>query len=172
MMRGTKVASYVLVIVALTVIIGASYLIISYATDILTAIVDFVTTNDFAKLRQCGVIMPKQFNTVRGDLTTVILPFLYMGLPLLLIIIGAIMFSAGMHYKESKIEEEKEKRERFEREMVERLAKKMNHEPRMGQPSSPSSPSSRPMQAKRELVHGEEMHEQEEERPARPSSRR
>ncbi|MBI5227375.1 hypothetical protein HY988_02190 [Candidatus Micrarchaeota archaeon] len=165
-MGKTKAASYILVLLALVVIIGASYLIIAYATDILTAIVDFVTTNDFAKLRQCGVVMPEQFNKVKGDLTAVILPAMYLGLPLLLIIIGAIMFAAGMQYKKSKLEEEVERHEKMEREMVDRIAKKMNHEPPPRQ-----MPPSKPMMGRREMEHEEEEHE-EEQRPTRPTPRR
>ncbi len=154
-MGNSKIVSGLLIVLALIVVIGASYLVISYATDILSAIVNFVTTNDFTKLRQSGVNVPEQFNKVKTDLTTVILPFLYIGMPLLLILIGVIMFFAGMHYNQGKLQEEVEKRETMEKEMMDRLAKKMNNA---------ASQSLRPQPKKDES-------EEEEERP-RPMPRK
>ncbi len=124
-MNKYKMVSYLFVLLGLILIVGAAYMIISYSSDILGAIVNFVTTNDFTKLQQCGVNPPPQFAKIRVDLTTVILPFLYVGIPLLLIIISALMFMGGVYYHKGKFEDEAKKHEELERQMVHKLVQRM-----------------------------------------------
>jgi hypothetical protein len=130
-----KLVSYLFVLLGLIIIIGAAYLIISYASDILNAIVDFVSTNGFAKLQQCGVTPPPQFSKIKADLTSVILPFLYVGIPLLLIVISALMFMGGFYYHKGKFEDESRKHEELERQMVHKLVKRMESSKASGRPS-------------------------------------
>ena len=103
-MNRYKLTSVFFVILGLLVIIGSSYVIASYVSNILTGIVDFVTTNDYSKLPQCGITLPDRFYKIKSDLTTVILPFMYAGFPVLLIIISILMFLAGSHHRMGKIE--------------------------------------------------------------------
>lgn len=120
-----KLVSYLFVLLGLIIIVGAAYLIISYSSDILNAIVDFVSTNGFAKLQQCGVTPPPQFSKIKADLTSIILPFLYVGIPLLFIIISALMFLGGFYYHRGKFEDEARKHEELERQMVHKLVRRM-----------------------------------------------
>lgn len=138
-MNKYKFISYLFVLLGLLVMAGASYLIISYASDILKAIVDFVTSNDLARLQQCGISTPPQFNKIKTDLTTTILPFMYVGLPILFIVISFIMFLAGMYYNKGKHQDEVHKTEEMEREMVHKLVKKIETE----KPAAPKSASPR-----------------------------
>jgi hypothetical protein len=123
-----KIISYLFVLLGLVVIVGSAYVIISYASDIFRAIVDFVTTNDYTKLRECGISTPPQFERIKADLTTVILPFMYLGLPLLLVIISMLMFMGGFYHHKAKHEDETRKTEEMEREMVRKLVKKVETE--------------------------------------------
>jgi hypothetical protein len=120
-----KMVSYLFVILGLLVMAGAAYLIVSYATVLLGAIVDFVTTNDFAKLQQCGVNTPEQFNQVKADLTGVILPFMYLGIPLLFLVISAIMFMAGYYYHKGRHEDESWNKAELEKKIVHKVVKRM-----------------------------------------------
>jgi uncharacterized protein YneF (UPF0154 family) len=120
-----KLVSYLFVLLGVIVIVGTAYLIISYSSDILGSIVNFVTTNDFTKLQQCGVNSPPQFSKIKTDLTTVILPFMYVGIPLLLITVAALMFMGGVYYHKGKFEDETKKHEEMERQMVHKIVRKM-----------------------------------------------
>ncbi len=127
-MNKSKLVGYLFVVLGALMIVGSAYVIIAYASEMMTAIVDFVTTNDFSKLQQCGVTPPSQFNKLKNDLTTVVLPSLYIGLPLLLIILSFLMFLGGYHYHKGRHEEELKKVEEMERMMVHRVVKKMSTE--------------------------------------------
>jgi len=127
-MNKSKLVGYLFVVLGALMIVGSAYVIIAYASEMMTAIVDFVTTNDFSKLQQCGVTPPSQFNKLKNDLTTVVLPSLYIGLPLLLIILSFLMFLGGYHYHKGRHEEELKKVEEMERMMVHRVVKKMSNE--------------------------------------------
>ena len=120
-----KLISYLFVLLGVILIVGSAYMIMSYSSDILRAIVDFVTTNDFTKLQQCGVNPPPQFGKIKADLTTLILPFLYAGIPLLLFVISALMFMGGVYYHKGKFEDETRKHDEMERQMVHKLVQKM-----------------------------------------------
>lgn len=130
-----KVVSYLFILLGLLVVAGSAYVIVSYASNLLNAIVEFVTTNDYTKLRECGVTPPAQFDRVKNDLTSVILPFLYAGFPLLLILISFLMFLAGFYYHRGKLEDEARKKEELEREMVHKIVKKMETEKVPSQPT-------------------------------------
>jgi len=138
-----KMISYLFLLLGVLIIVGSAYLVISYASDVLGAIVDFVTTNDFTKLHQCGITPPAQFAKIKADLTTVILPFLYVGIPLLLIFLSFVMFQAGFYFHRGKHEDDARKSEELEKEMVHKLVKKMEAE----KAPSPPHASSRPQYA-------------------------
>lgn len=141
-----KVVSYLFVLLGAVIILGAAYLIISYSSDILNAIVDFVSTNGFAKLQDCGVAPPPQFSKIKADLTTVILPFLYVGVPMLLIVISGLMFLGGFYYHRGKFEDEARSHEELERQMVHKLVRRMesSRAPPAGQEEPPDEPPDKP----------------------------
>lgn len=159
-MNKSKMVGLLFVVLGALVIISSAYVIISYASGMLTAIVDFVTTNDFAKLQQCGVTPPTQFNKLKNDLTTVVLPSLYIGLPLLLIVLSFLMFLGGFYYHKGRHEDELRKVEQMEREMVHRVVKKM-------QKGHPGTAQAQPEPEEEPEEGLEEPSEEPEEGPAR-----
>jgi hypothetical protein len=144
-----KLVSYLFILLGVLVIIGSAYVIISYASDIINAIVNFVTTNDYSKLQQCGVTPPSQFNKLKNEFATVILPVLYIGLPAILIVISALMFLAGFYYYRGRLEDESRKQEELEREMVHKIVKKMETE-RAGAPQRAVPPPAKRPEAEDE----------------------
>jgi hypothetical protein len=124
-MNKNKIASILLVLLGLIIAGGSVYLVLSYATDIMNAIVEFVSSNDLSKLDKCGISTPPQFMKMRADLTTVILPFLYIGMPLILLVLSMLMFMAGFYYHRARHEDEYKKNEEMERQMVHKLVKKI-----------------------------------------------
>ncbi len=127
-MNRYKLISYLFVLLGVIVIAGSAYVIISYASDIINAIVNFVTTNDYSKLQQCGVTPPPQFGKLKDEFVSLILPSLYIGFPALLAVISALMFFAGVYYCRGKLEDDSYKREQLEREMAQKIAKRMKTE--------------------------------------------
>ncbi|HSB47574.1 MAG TPA: hypothetical protein VLD37_06180 [Candidatus Bilamarchaeum sp.] len=154
-----KMVSYLFILLGVVVFAGSAYLVISYASDILRAVVEFVTTNDYTKLQQCGINPPAQFDKLKGEFATIILPSLYLGPIALFVVISAIMFLAGIYYQRGKVEDEARKHEEIERVMVHKIVNKMERE----KPSQPSAVS-RPAPTKR--VVERQIKETEREVPA------
>jgi|WetSurMetagenome_2_1015567.scaffolds.fasta_scaffold722717_1 hypothetical protein len=141
-----KYVSYLFVVLGLLVIIGAAYVIIQYASGLINAVVDFVTTNDYSKLQQCGVTPPNEFGKLKNEFATLVLPALYIGLPGILIVVSALMFLAGFYYHKGRLEDEARKHEELERDMVHKIVKKMETEkaPPAARPAyPPKAPSAR-----------------------------
>ena len=137
-----KLISYLFIVLGLLVIIAASYVIFQYTTGMINAIVDFVTTNDYSKLQQCGITPPAEFAKVKNDFATVILPALYLGFPGLLIVVSALLFLSGFYYHKGKLEDDSTKHEQLEREMVHKIVKKMEAERGPSQRTAPTRPPS------------------------------
>ena len=108
-MDRNKAISGILLASGIAVIICVLYFVLSYAGQTMNAITNFVATNDFTKLKDCGVTFPDQFDKVKSDLSTVILPFIYLGLPLIFIIVSSLMFFGGRYYQRARQEEDREK---------------------------------------------------------------
>ncbi len=149
-MGKNKIVSYLFVLLGLLVIVGAAYVIISYVTDVFQAISDFVTTNDYSKLQKCGITPPPQFEKLRADLPTIILPSLYLGMPLLLIIISAIMFLAGYYYHKGRHEDEIKKTQELERKLVHKIVNRIEAEVEEDEPESEPEEEPEPVPAEPE----------------------
>jgi hypothetical protein len=124
-MNKNKFFSWFFVVLAAAVMIGSVFVFVSYATDILNAIVDFITSNDLKKLAQCGAVLPPQFERIKGDFTTLILPLLYYGIPGLLLAVSILMFYSGYFYHKGHHEDETRKRDDIEREMIRKAAERV-----------------------------------------------
>ena len=120
-----KVLSILFVILAVAVMVGAFYEIMSYATHLLQGIVDFITTNDFNKLKSCGVTPPESFSRLKAEFATLILPFIYWGLPLTFIFVAVLMFFSGYYHRKS---QEPQHPRPEDREMVHKVVQKMENE--------------------------------------------
>ena len=162
-MNKSKMVGFLFVLLGVLVILGSAYLIISYASEMMTAIVDFVTTNDFSKLQQCGITPPAQFTKLKKDLTTLVLPSLYIGLPLLLIILSVLMFLGGFYYHKGRHEDELKKVQALERATVHKLVQKMQSE---------KTAKKEPAQLEEELEEEPEVSEEPVEEPAEEMPRR
>lgn len=158
-MNKSKLTGLLFVLLGALIILGSAYAIISYASGLLGAIVDFVTTNDFTKLQQCGVNTPTEFQKLKTEFTSIILPSLYIGLPLLLILLSFLMFLGGFYYHKGRHQDETEKYQDMEREMLRKAVTKL--EKRMPPPKEGEAEASEPEEA-------EEMEEDEPTQASRP----
>ena len=145
--------SYILILLGILVIAGSGYLVFSYASTIITAIINFITTNDYSKLQQCGVTAPLEFNKVKADFATLILPFFYVGLPLIMVLVSYLMFMAGFYYHKGRVDDETKAHEQLEREMVHKIVKKMATE-------KPDQPSETPWSIEEKSDTGLEQNEE------------
>jgi len=121
-MNRQKLISMLLVLLGIVIVVISAYGVITYTSTVLNSMLDFVTTNDFAKLSQCGVNIPQKMLDLKSELTTVMLPALYLGLPVVLILLSLLMFLGGYYYHRGRQLELIEKR-RLERD-VKKIAKK------------------------------------------------
>ncbi len=124
-MNKNKILSCLFVILGLIVIIGSIFVLVSYATDILNAVVNFVTSNDLPKLAQCGAVIPSEFSNIKADFTSLLLPMLYYGVPVLLLVVSVLMFLSGYFYNKGRQEDEARKKDEIEREMIRKAAERV-----------------------------------------------
>jgi len=169
-MNKSKVVSFLFVLLGIVVMVGALYVIMSYATDMLRAVVDFVTTNDFTKLQQCGVSSPPEFSKIKADFVTLIMPFMYIGLPMLIITISVLMFLGGFYYHKARDEEETKKTSDLKRQMVQKIVKKMGAAP--APPEAVAPEEEEPVEEEPAAEEVPEEEEPEEEPQPRPAKRK
>ena len=167
-MNKFKLTSFLFLLLGALVMFGAAYVIISYATGVIGAIVEFVTTTDFTKLQQCGVNPPGEFNKLKTEFATLILPALYLGIPMLLIVISALMFMAGFYYHKGKLQDDAARHEQLKREMVHKVVRKMEREKGPAARKAFAEPEDEPEEEEPEEEAGEEDAEEPEEEPSRP----
>jgi hypothetical protein len=143
-MNKSKFLGILLVLVGVAVIVSASYVAAIYSTAILDSIANFVTSNNLVSLKNCGVTPPSQFNVIKDDMTTVLLPSLYVGLPLIMLFLSVIMFLAGAFYYKGMLHDETIKREQMkqdlEAEIVKRVAAQVALEQKNKVPENPAPP--------------------------------
>jgi hypothetical protein len=165
-MNKHKMIGVLFVVLGTLVIAGSSYFIISYASNMLTAIVDFVTTNDFTKLQQCGVTPPAEFHKLKNELTTIVLPFMYLGVPALLIVISFLMFLGGFYYHRGRHEDEIKRTEEMERHMLRKAVHKI------AKVKGAPTPSPEELEETEEEEPEEELEEEPEaEEPVKPAKK-
>lgn len=114
-MNREKAASVFLVLLSAAIIVGTVFGIINYANTVLASFVNFIATNDFNQLKECGVTPPPAVAQVKQDLAPVIVPFVYMGMPLILVALSLFMFIAGIYHERWKAAEARQARRPEER---------------------------------------------------------
>jgi predicted Holliday junction resolvase-like endonuclease len=70
-------------------------------------------------------VIPPEFANIRADFTTLLLPMLYYGVPVLLLVVSVLMFLSGYFYNKGKQEDEARKKDEIEREMIRKAAERV-----------------------------------------------
>jgi hypothetical protein len=120
-----KSKSYVFVLLSLLVVGVSIFLAANYVNSMLTAIINFINKNGISNLQECGILLPPELTVLKSDINTIIIPFMYYGLPLLFLIVFILMFLAGFYYHKGRIDEHEEAEMQLKRAVVKRLVKKM-----------------------------------------------
>ena len=93
---GILVLAVILMIAISTILVGA------YATGLLTSAVAFISSDQVAKVQACGVYPPAEFYKLKADIPSLLVPGIYAGFPILMILIAMLMFIAGYYYRSGK----------------------------------------------------------------------
>lgn len=130
-----KVLSWVFLILGIAIILASVFAIIVFSGSVLSAIVDFVANNDLNKIKsQCAAYVPPQFEDIKKDFATIILPMLYLGVPITLILLSVFMFQAGYYRRKAEqAEKEKPLEHRYKEKLKEKGEHEGEHAPRHGE---------------------------------------
>jgi hypothetical protein len=104
----------VLGVLGAVLVVASLYFGISYLSYLGKVVIEFLSANDIQTLTSCGVVVPPAFTEMRDQFPTAILPMLYLGIPLLLVIISMVMFGSGYYYGKHRMENEAEARKQRE----------------------------------------------------------
>ncbi len=124
-MNKNKFISLILAAVGVASVIGGLYFTISYLNSLGQGVIDFVSVNNVNTISRCGITVPEKFIEFRDNFATAILPALYLGFPIAVIFISAIMFLSGYYFGKSKVEEDLEKEVRKQKEIEEEVKKRV-----------------------------------------------
>ena len=114
----------VLGIVGVVLLVGSIYLAISYVGAIMNAMIEFVATNGGA-ISRCGITLPDEIVQLKDQVATTILPALYLGIPLAVVVISAIMFAGGYYYGRGSVVDEMKKERKHEEEVEEEVERRI-----------------------------------------------
>lgn len=124
-MNKNKFFAIVLGILGAVLVIGGLYFTISYLNSLGQGVIDFVSVNNVNTISRCGIVVPEQFIQFRNQFATVILPMLYLGIPLVVILISVIMFFSGYYFGKSRFEEDIGREVRKQKEIEEEVNKRV-----------------------------------------------
>ena len=94
--------SGVLVLIVILMIAISTIAVVTYTTGVLTAAAAFASSDQIAKMQACGIAAPPELFKLQADVSGLLLPAIYAGLPGLMIIISILMFVAGHYYGNDK----------------------------------------------------------------------
>ncbi len=98
-----KMISTLLILLTVAIIAVSTFFVLSFLTMIMSSVVNFASSYESTKLYACGINAPPEFYQLKNDAPT-FLPILYLGFPILLILIAVISYIAGTHHGSSENE--------------------------------------------------------------------
>ncbi|HNT61150.1 MAG TPA: hypothetical protein PKJ97_04200 [Candidatus Bilamarchaeaceae archaeon] len=141
-----KALSILLGILGVAVIIGSVYYALTYFSYLGNLLISFFSANSAQDFSRCGIFVPEGFGELRDQIATTILPMVYLGVPLVLLLMSALMFGSGYYFGRHRSETEslmvKRREEDIKREVERRVANKPVEE-EGGEALSEEEPSER-----------------------------
>ncbi len=131
-----KILSFVLGLAGAVLVVASLYFAISYFSYIGKAIIDFLAANNVENLTSCGIVVPSAFMDIRDMFPATILPMLYLGIPLLLVAISALMFGSGYFYGKHAMDSEAEALRKREEHIQSEVDRRTGTKP----PAQPAKP--------------------------------
>lgn len=128
-----RMLSIIFGIIGAVLVIGGLYVVISYLSYIGQGIIAFASSNNLETISKCGIVVPDMFLDMSDKFATTLVPILYLGIPIAVVLISVLWFLSGYYFGKSRIEEEHEGREKRKKEVEEevqkRVGKKKKEEP-------------------------------------------
>ena len=90
--------SGIIVFVVVLTIIATTAMVVMYATGVLSTAVAFASSDQVAKMQACGIAAPPELYKLQYDVSTLLIPAVYVGFPGLMILLSVLMFIAGHYY--------------------------------------------------------------------------
>ncbi len=120
-----KIFSLLFGILGVILIIACLYFTISYLSYIGKVLIDFFSANNVQAISNCGVFIPDEFTEIRNQIPSTILPAVYIGMPLSLILLSVLMFFSGYFFGKHKVESELDSHIKREEEIEEEVKKRV-----------------------------------------------
>jgi hypothetical protein len=143
-----KIFAIVLGLVGAILVVASLYFGISYLSSLGRVIIDFISANNIQTLTSCGIVVPPAFTEISDQFPTTILPMLYLGIPLLVVVISLVMFGSGYFFGKYTMEKEAEahrlREEHIQREVERRTGGKAQAPPSMKPMAPPEKPLAKP----------------------------
>ncbi len=156
-----KILSILFGLVGAIVVIACLYEGVTYLGFIGKALIEFFSPGNIQAMNGCGIATPQEFIDIRNELPTTLLPAIYIGIPLSLILISVLMFFSGYFFGKHKVVQEMQDKEirnnEVEQEVNRRLGKK-SAKAMKEEPEEEEEPEEGPEEAEEE--------EEPEEKPA------
>jgi len=119
-----KVLSLLFGIIGVILVIACLYFTISYLSYIGKVLIDFFSANNVQAISDCGVFIPDEFTEIRNQIPSTILPAVYIGMPLALILLAVLMFFSGYFFGKHKVESDLDAHIRREEEIESEVQKR------------------------------------------------
>lgn len=123
-MNPSKFMGIVLGLIGVVLLVGSIYLAITYVGAIMNAMIEFITTNGSA-LSRCGITAPAEIVQLKDQVATTILPAIYLGIPLAVVLISAIMFAGGYYFGRGSIVDQMKRDRKHEDEVEEEVERRV-----------------------------------------------
>ncbi len=124
-MKKNKLIGIILGAIGAILVMGGLYFAIYYLNYFGQGLIEFISVNNVDTISRCGIVVPDMFLQLRDQFSTSVLPVLYIGFPLAVIITAGIMFLSGYYFGRSSHEEDLESVEKREKEIEEEVQKRI-----------------------------------------------
>ncbi len=125
MMKKNRFISFVLAAIGAVLVLGGLYMLVSYLNYFGQGLIDFVSVNNVDTISRCGIVVPDMFLQLRDQFATAIIPMLYLGFPIAVIVISVIWFLSGYYLGKSVFQEDLESKEKRQKEIEEEVEKRV-----------------------------------------------
>ena len=95
----------ILGLVGVVLLVGGIYLAMTYVGAIMNGMIEFFTTNSGA-IANCGISVPDELAQLKDQVATVILPGVYLGIPVAVLLISLIMFAGGYFFGKGSLKDQ------------------------------------------------------------------
>lgn len=154
-MNRSKFLGLVLGVLGVALLGGGIYMAMTYLGTILNAMVDFISANSGA-ISNCGISVPPMFLELKDQLATTIIPGVYLGVPLAVILISVIMFAGGYFYGRGSFQDQLSQERKHEEEMEQEVERRV-YQKRRQEEEAPEESEGRPLtRRKKREPEGEE----------------